>query len=504
MSMSTREQWGTRAGFVLAAIGSAIGLGNIWRYPYVLYENGGGSFLIPYFFALFTTGIPILLLEFWIGHRYRKAAPYALRDLARGWSWLGWWPAMVCFVIVTYYAVVLAWALSYMYFSFGLQWGDDTKAFLFGNFLKLTDSPSVVGGLQWHIVLPVVIVWAIVFFYVYRGVRKGIERANKVMIPLLLVMIAIVVFRGVTLPGAMDGLNHLLTPDFSTLANPQVWIAAYSQVFFSLSIAFGVMITYASYLPKRADINNSAFITGLANSGFEFFAALGVFGAIGFLAHVQGADVKDVASAGPGLAFVVFPKIISELPALNELFGVLFFGALVLAGLTSAISLVEVSIAAVMEKFSWSRQKAASIVCGAAFVGSLVYTTGGGLYYLDIVDHFINAFGGLLVGLLEVILVGWVVKKTAEARAYTNTMSDFAIGSWWDFCVRYVTPIVLGAMTLLNLVKEFREPYEGYPLWALLTLGAGVAAAALIVSVAFHLSDARNLKPVSHGKQEGM
>lgn len=159
------EQWGNRTGFILAAVGSAIGLGNIWRFPYVAYENGGGAFLIPYLFALLTAGIPILILEFGIGKRGGGSAPLSFRNLNQKWEWLGWFQVMLSFVIITYYSVIIAWALSYTKFSLSLEWGEDAKGFLFNNFLGLTDSAWTIGGLQTHLILPLIIVWGIVFYY---------------------------------------------------------------------------------------------------------------------------------------------------------------------------------------------------------------------------------------------------------------------------------------------------------------------------------------------------
>ncbi|MFT9486208.1 MAG: sodium-dependent transporter [Tepidibacillus sp.] len=484
--MGKREQWGSRAGFILAAIGSAVGLGNIWRFPYVAYANGGGAFLIPYFFALLTAGIPILILEFGIGHKFKGSAPLSFRRILKNSEWLGWWQVLISFVIMTYYVAIIAWSASYTWFALGLKWGEDTESFLFSEYLNISEGVWHTGGIQWHIFFVLLVVWAVIFFILFRGVKAGIERISKFLMPLLLIIMIIFTIRGVTLPGATEGLNVLLTPDFSKIFDGDTWIAAYGQIFFSLSIAFAIMITYSSYLPEKAEINNSAFITGLSNSGFEFLAALGVFGVLGFMATSSGVPVQDVAKAGVGLAFVVFPQIINQLPAMNELMGVLFFGALVIAGLTSAISILEVVVAAVMDKFSLSRKQAVVASTAVTFLLSLFYVTGGGLYYLDIVDHFINSFGIALAGLVEVILLGWFF-KVSTIREHNNPLSDFAIGSWWDIMIRFVTPIVLGVMMVLNFKTEFTELYGGYTLNSLIVFGWGVAIAAIVLGVMMKL-----------------
>jgi NSS family neurotransmitter:Na+ symporter len=480
--MTQKEQWGTRAGFIIAAIASAVGLGNIWRYPYVVYDNGGGAFLIPYFVALLTAAIPILMLEYSMGHRSKGSVPFTFRGISRRWEWVGWWQIFICFVIISYYVVIIGWALSYTYYSFGMQWGDDPQTFFLQDYLGLSSDFWSVGGIQWKVFVPLLIVWALIYWILISGVRKGIEKSAKVLMPILVVFMIIITIRGVTLPGAADGLDVLLTPDFSALSNPQVWIAAYGQVFFSLSIGFGIMMTYSSYLSEKSDLSNSAFIAGLSNSGFEFLAALGVFGALGFLAAQQGVPVNEVVSSGVGLAFIVFPSIISEFPGLNSLFGVLFFGSLFFAGFTSAISILEPIIAAVRDKFNLARKTAVNIVCGISFLLSIIYTTAAGLNYLDIVDRFINNYGVVLAGLVEVILISWVVKELANLREHINQVSDVYIGKWWNVFLSIITPLVLIFMTVLNLIEEVSEPYGGYPTGGLLLMGWGVVLLAIVLS----------------------
>src|SRR5690606_31632082 len=204
--------------------------------------------------------------------------------------------------------------------------------FLFGDYLKLAENPGEVGSFVPGVLIPLILVWVIVLGILFKGVKKGIEIANRIFIPALVVIFLIIVIRAITLPGAMDGLEAFFTPDFSKILNPDVWVAAYGQIFFSLSIAFAIMITYSSYLPKKSDITNNAFITGFGNSSFEILAGIGVFGILGYMAGQIGEPVSEVVDAGVGLAFVVFPEIINQFPGLNALFGFLFFASLVLAG----------------------------------------------------------------------------------------------------------------------------------------------------------------------------
>ncbi|MGY3717984.1 sodium-dependent transporter [Sutcliffiella cohnii] len=460
--MENRPQWGTRAGFVLAACGSAIGLGNIWRFPAVAYENGGGAFFLPYLFALLTAGIPLLILEFTMGHKYRGSAPLSFARMNKKTEWIGWWQVGISFIISIYYGAIIAWAMSYAVFSFNLNWGNDTAGFLFGDYLNITD-PGKFDGFVPGVLIPLILVWVIALGILYRGVKRGIELANRIFIPALLVLFLIIVVRALTLDGAVDGLNAFFKPDWSAISSGKVWVAAYGQIFFSLSIAFAIMITYSSYLPKKSDITNNAFITGFANSSFELLAGIGVFSILGFMAMQQGEAVSDVVSAGVGLAFVVFPAVINELPALNGLFGFLFFGSLVLAGLSSLISIIETYIAGLQDKFKISRSKAVIFGGGFAAIISLMFATRGGLWFLDVMDYFINSFGVALAGLVQVIVVVWFARELKSLQAHANSVSDIKLtgflGGWWKISLAFITPAVLGYMMIDNIRTNIREVY---------------------------------------------
>ena len=485
--MDNRPQWGTRLGFILAAVGSAVGLGNIWRFPAVAYENGGGAFFIPYLFALLTAGIPLLVLEFTMGHKYKGSAPLSYARMNKKAEWIGWWQVAVSFVISTYYAVIIAWAMSYSVFALNLKWGDDPSGFLFGEYLQLAEAPGQFGGIVPGVFLPLILVWVIALGILFKGVKKGIEVANKIFIPALVILFFIIVVRALTLDGAMDGLNAFFKPNWETISSGKVWVAAYGQIFFSLSIAFAIMITYSSYLPKKTDITNNAFITGFGNSAFELLAGIGVFAALGFMAAQQGVPVSEVVTAGVGLAFVVFPQIINEFPAFNQFFGFLFFGCLVLAGLSSLISIVETFVAGVQDKFKISRTKSVAIGGGLSALISILFATKGGLYFLDAADYFINNFGVALSGLVQVVAVAWFMKELNNLKDHANSISDIMLHGWWKICLGVITPVVLGYMMFDNIKTNLTENYEGYPTSFLLYTGWSVAIGAIIVGVLLSL-----------------
>jgi NSS family neurotransmitter:Na+ symporter len=455
----------------MAAVGSAVGLGNVWRFPYVAYSSGGGAFLIPYFVALFTAGIPMLILEMGIGQRMQKGAPLAFGAIRKPLQWFGWWAAGLSAGIVIYYSTILAWSWVYLWHSFSLSWGDKPETFFIQSVLQRSSDP---GELGWP-VLSLVIGMAITWLAIYLILRKGVRNVSKVVmvtVPLPLLLLVILLIRGLTLPGAMDGIRFYLTPDFSKLTDIRIWLRAYGQIFFSLSLASGVMIGYGSYLEKKAEITNSAFITGLANCGTSFFAGFVVFSMLGYLAKVQGLPVPEVTASGTGLAFVAFPTAISQLPALNSLFGLIFFIALLTLGIDSAFALQEAFTTGFYDKWNIPPKKMAGIFVLFAFPISLLFVTRGGFFWFDIVDKWICDFGLVISGFIQCIAVGFLY-PIHEFRDYLNAQSEVRIGKWWIWELRYVTPGILVVILVGNLYQEITKGYEGYSRWATLIGGWG-------------------------------
>ena len=313
------------------------------------------------------------------------------------------------------------------------------------------------------------------------GVKNGLEKANEIFMPLLIVALLVIVVRGVTLPGAMDGLDYFFSPDFSKLTDPKVWLAAYGQIFFSLSICFAIMFAYASYLPKKSDIVNNAFMTGLGNCGFSLISGIGVFSILGFMAHTQGVSVADVSTAGVGLAFIVFPEAINQLPGMNGLIGGIFFSTLIFAGLSSSMSIMEAVVAAISDKFNLTRIQALNRCTLTSGLLSLLFATNGGLYVLDIVDYATNQYGIVIAGILELIVLGWFF-HLESVRTYVDELSDFRVGKWWIWAIKG-TSFILIIILLLKVKGEITAPYEGYSWIALGVYGLGVLTAIVVGSL---------------------
>ncbi|KAF2956696.1 sodium-dependent transporter [Marinitoga sp. 38H-ov] len=466
-----RQKWGSRWAFVLAAIGSAAGLGNAWRFPYMAYQNGGGAFYIPYFVALFIAGIPLLMAEFGIGQGLQASAPKSMVKVTKGAEFIGWWAVITGAIITFYYNVIMAWIFNYLYFSFGTMWKDDPKGFFFGEFLKLSDGPGQIGGIRLPVLIGLIITWV----WIYLILRKGTESVGKTVmwtVPLPVILLILLGIRGVTLPGAATGLNYLFDPNFSKLADPRVWANAFGQIFFSLSLAFGIMIAYGSYNNKKSDVANNAIITALGNSATSFLAGIAVFSVLGYMAQQMSVPVNEVVSGGIGLAFVVYPQAISLIPGgviVQSIFGLAFFVMLLTLGIDSAFSLVEAVEASAGDKFKINKK---SFLIGFSILGfifGLLFSTQGGLYWLDIIDHYMGTYALLVVGILESIVIGWVF-GAEKLRDYINSVSEIKIGKWFDISLKYIIPLVLIFILGLTLADELKNPYEGYPGWAL-TIG---------------------------------
>lgn len=481
-TIAKKEYWNTRFAFVMAAIGSAVGLGNVWRFPYVCYENGGGAFLIPYFVALFTAGIPLMILEFSVGHWARSAPPNAFKKIGKKWEWAGWWAVLVPFVIALYYVVVMAWCFSYMIYSLDLRWGLQASAF-FKNFLGDTGTPEIFGSISIPVVLGLIVIWFCVFIILYKGVNR-IGKIVAITVPIPTILLIILTIRGLTLPGAIEGISYYLTPDFSRLTDVKVWLAAYAQVFFSLGVAQGIMITYASFLKKKSDITNNAFIISLADAGTSFLAGFTVFSVVGYLAASQGVGVTELGIGGPTLTFITYPTAISLLPVAASFFGMIFFIALLTFGIDSAFSMVEPMVSGLHGKFRITKAKATGFMCIIGFFISLLFATGSGLHWLDIVDHFIANFGLVMIGLVECLILGWMY-KISKLRKHANETSEIKIGIWWDYLIKFVIPFVLFLLLAIAIIDNITNPYLGYPWWVIVLGGVTPCLAIFLLSFVF-------------------
>jgi NSS family neurotransmitter:Na+ symporter len=461
----------------MAAIGSAIGLGNVWRFPYVCYANGGGAFLIPYFIALFTAGIPMMILEFSVGHWGRGSPPEVFKKINKKFEWAGWWTVLIPFVVGTYYVVVMAWCFSYMIYSINLRWGLNAEEFFLNNYLGITNSPLIFGEIRISVLLSLIAVWILIFLILYKGVKR-IGRVVALTVPIPTILLIILTLRGLTLTGSTEGISYYLTPNFIHLLNANVWLAAFAQVFFSLGLAQGIMITYASYLKKKSDISNNAIIASLADAGTSFFAGFTVFSIVGYLSVSQGIGIENMGIAGPYLIFITYPTAINLLP-FAALFGFIFYIALLTFGIDSAFSMMEPIISGINNKWGINKAKATLIICILGFFGSLVFITRSGIYWLEMLDHFIANFGLVTIGLVECLILGWIFDLD-YLRRHANKTSDVIIGRWWNILIKFIIPTILIIILAASLIDNLINPYMNYHWWTI-TIGGIIPVISILI-----------------------
>lgn len=469
------QSWGSRSGFLMAAIGAAVGLGNLWRFPYSVYSQGGGAFMIPYLLAILLTGVPLIILEFALGHKYKSTSPMAFAKIHPKFEWVGHFQSIIPLVIVTFYSVIIAWCINYFFYCFTLGWGPNPDQFFNREFLQTTKNALEMGQFRWSFIPSLLFIWGINYWSALKGVSDGIEKLCKFIMPLLTLLIIMLVIRGVTLPGSATGLKWMFTPDFEKIADPKVWISAYSQVFFSTTLAVGVMINYGSYLPSKTNLVGNGIITICANSMFDILAGLSIFSILGHASHETGMPIGELIQSGPGTAFVAIPMAIKLIPGgeiVQIIFGLAFFFCLIIAGISSSISMVECFVSGQIEKHQTSRSSMAKKTCLTCFGVSLLYVTGGGVHILDIVDHFLGNYSICFIGLIEVIVLGHFFDLKI-LRDHINENSTLKVGRAWEWSIRYFSPLLLGLLFLKNILDELRKPYSDQPLLALIIFGLG-------------------------------
>lgn len=434
--IQSRDHWGSRLGFILAAAGSAVGLGNIWRFPYVTGESGGGAFLIVYLIIVFTLGLSVMLAEFAIGRATQRNPVGAYAHLkGGGWSILGYIGVLAGFLILSFYTVVAGWTLAYAWHAVAGHLSGATPEQLgerFGAFIASPIEPLLYSA--GFMVLTVGVILG--------GVRSGIERACKVLMPLLFLILVALVIRAVTLPGAGAGLSFFLNLDFSKL-DAGAFNAALGQAFFSLSLGMGAMITYGSYLSHRENLPSSALWVTSLDFSVALLAGLVVLPAV----FAFGFD----PAAGPGLAFITLPAVFSQMPV-GQVFAVLFFVLLAIAALTSAVSLLEVVVAYFVDEKGMPRRLAAVVFGTLIFLLGIPSSLSMGVWsgftiadrgFLDSMDYLTSNLMLPIGGIGVSVFVGWVVAPRVLAEVTSDGQYRFPLAPVWLFICRFIAPVAI-------------------------------------------------------------
>lgn len=445
-----RDSFGSRFGALVAMAGSAVGLGNLWRFPYLVGENGGAAFIIIYILLCFLICLPIFISEFVIGRRSQKNAYAAFRDLSGGsaWRFVGIVTVIVPLVVLSYYSVIGGWSVEYflksLTFSFTGSASQSAVSTMFADFVSSTWAP-LAGHTLFLLVTTLIVV---------IGIKNGIEKFSKVMMPILFFIVVGIAIYSVTLPGARAGLDYLFNPDFSKITG-KACAAALGQAFFSLSLGFGTIMTYASYVDKKENILTQSTATALSDLTFALVSGVAIMPAV-FAFGIS-------PQSGPGLVFETLPYVFGQMPA-GGIIAILFFIALLVAALTSSISMLEVAVAYLVEEKKFSRIWACVLLFVVCWVvGALCSLSFGPLSHIringgNLFDFFDNLSSNVLMtlgSLMTVLFVGWRLKKTDIYDEFTNggTLSTNArlFGILWVL-IRYIAPVAIMFIFIYGLV----------------------------------------------------
>ncbi len=444
-SKSQRGTWGSKLTFILAAAGSAIGLGNIWGFPTQVGQHGGAGFVLVYLGCVFLIGVPVMIAELTLGRRTKRDAVGAFKSLAPRsmWKYVGALGVLTGLVILSYYSVIAGWTLKYLWFTVegGLRGATpDQINSVFSNFLS---GPEPI---LYHLIFMGLTIWVVM-----GGIEGGIEKVTTILMPFLFVILLLLVLRSVTLPGAIEGIEFYLSPDFSKI-DFKVVLAAMGQAFFSLSLGMGAMITYGSYLSKKEDLVSSAIYVSLSDLLIAFLAGFAIFPA---LFAVEGLRPDQ----GPSLIFLVLPNIFNEIP-FGQAFGAAFYLLLVIAALTSSISLLEVVVAYFIDERGWSRKKAAGLIGGVAFLvgipsalseGYVPFLTG----FLEDADFLFGKLSLVVGGLLISLFLGWKWGLQPALKEIRSSNARFRLAPVWSILIRFVCPLAIAVILIDRLFSLF-------------------------------------------------
>ncbi|MBQ6540649.1 MAG: sodium-dependent transporter [Oscillospiraceae bacterium] len=472
-----RDKWSSRSTFILAAVGSAVGLGNAWRFPGLAAKHGGGAFLFVYILAMLCIGIPLLMMEIAIGRRTRQGAPGAMRAVNKKGEFGGWVAVSNGIAIAIYYAEVFAWVILMFILSYkfaGLTGNTEGASSLWISTINTTGTTSGFFTISWPVLGCVVIAWISCYLCIRNG-TSSVGKVVKYTVSLPVICMLILAIRGFTMPGAMAGLAKLFIPDWSALGDSTLWVDAIGQVFYSLSVAMAIMFAYGSFLKKDSNIAIDAVVIAFA----DFFISL-LAGIVMFTTMAGVGMLDNMSASGISTAFIIYPQAIVSLtsvPWINAAFAYVFYFCLITLAIDSLFSIVEGASTAISDKFKLNKKKTTTILCLVEAVLGLVFVTGAGLACLDITDNFVNSYTLILTGIFEVIIVGWCFKTSKVLEQINLNTEKFKMPAWWfNLSIKYITPVILSALFVWNVITLFRGggiygAGDGYSLWANIVFG---------------------------------
>ena len=458
MSNEKRGTWGSRSQFILASIGSAVGLGNAWRFPGLAAKHGGGAFLMVYLLVMLVIGIPFLMMEISIGRKMHRGVPGTLRAIKKPTEPIGWFAVSNAFVISTYYAVVFAWVIMMAFASYkfaGLTGDSEAASGIWATMIKTTGTTSGYGTISLPVLGCLVIAWVLI----YACIRNGTGTVGKVVkytVFLPIICLVILAAKGIFMPGAMAGLTKFFIPDFTSLASAEIWIDAIGQVFYSLSIMMAIMVAYGSFLSEDSNVATDCIIIA-----FSDFAISVLSGIVLFTTMSGTGQLDNMTASGIGTAFIVYPQsivLLTKSGVANAIFAFVFYFCLCTLAIDSAFSIIEGVSTAISDKFKLSHKKTTLVLCIVASIISLWFITGAGLAWLDIVDNWCNAFSLILVGILEAITIGWLFDPRKVLKEVNRNTVGFKMPAWWFvISIKFLAPLTLTGFFIWNLVSLFKS-----------------------------------------------
>ena len=444
------NRWDSSTGFLIAMIGAIIGLSGIWKFSYLMYENGGGTFLIPYILAIVIMAIPILVLEFGVGFKFKSSLPKVFYNIKSEFEIIAWFIVFLIFIVLIYYTCIMSWDLIYIVLSLFKGWGNNPSVFFTTTLLHSTSNPYGLTYLVVPIGVGLIVIWGLIYLFSRKEINKGILTISKISLILSFVLLIGMLLFSLQLPGSRTGIMALFNPNWSVLLDFNVWLAAFGQLIFSYGLGYAIASTYSSYLGDNAKLIDNAWIIVLVSLVFEVLVSVLLFAIMGYMALGRNIPITSLVSDSFSLIFVVFPNVFNIMDPWVYMVAPAFFLLIFVGSLSTVLALIEPLSNAISEKFGWARDRAVRQLVLVGLFLSFIFATGMGEYLLRITDSFITQFAIILAVLLEIIVLGWVY-DIEDIRSVINSNSYIKVDQTWVITIKFIIPIILTIIWILGV-----------------------------------------------------